>query len=498
MNPPRQSLSANTSAASPRLPILAVFAFVLSARLWLLHTCGSPVPFWDEWGLAPSIYLPWLDGSLSWSDLFAPHNEHRPALTRLLSLALFYLNGEVWPVWPQLYVNAALHAACAALLVACLGRAPADSTPSVNPNVLALGIGLLFAAPAGWQNALWGFQSQVYFASLLSLAALAGLLLAPPLTSRWWLGLGAAVLALFSQGSGVFAAAVALAITVAHTCSSGPRSTRRPGYTAAAFLAAVLVLGVALRVHQPAHDPLAAQTPAQFLAVFTRCLSWPWVNSPWAWLVLQAPLAVLALRALRQRTIPSALDRLAFALGMLVVLHAAAVAYTRAAGLPESRPLSRYQDPLLPGVAAQLYALLRLVAHSPRIGRPAALGWAGIVAAGLLALTTTNLSLNLPFKRAQNQVGLTAIRAYLTTRDPSALAIEPVTLAPHPDLVGLRALLDDPRLQPLLPRELFASLDFTRAAPGDTPAISPATSPPASTPQTPASTSTAPTPSRAD
>jgi hypothetical protein len=484
--------------ASVRCSILAVFTAVLLARLWLIRTWGSPVPFWDEWGLARSLFLPWLDGSLDWHHLFATHNEHRPALTRLLSLALFVLNDHVWPIWPELYANAVLHATCAALLTAVFSRPPPTGIPPVSAPVLSLGIGLLFAVPAGWQNALWGFQSQVYLASLLSLAALAGLLCSPVLAPRWWLGLLAATLALFTQGSGVFAVAIAFLVTATFTRSPGLRPARRADWIAMALLAAVLALGVMLRVHQPSHDPLAAQNPAQFLAVFTRCLGWPWVNSPLAWLILQAPLVALAVHHLRQRSRPSSIDRLAFALGLLVILHAGAVAYSRAAGLPESRPLSRYQDPLLLGVAAQLYALLRLVALSPRIARPTALAWTGLLAIGLLTLTTTNLSLNLPYKLRQSRVSLAAVRAYLATRDPAALVIEPALLAPHPDPVFLRNLLDDQRLQALFPREFFSAPALTTASPSDSPASVPATATPASTPRTPSSTSTAPTPIRVD
>lgn len=491
-----RAASAGT-VSSLRIPLL-VFAWVLLARLALIIAHGSPVPFWDEWSFAPNLYLPWLEGKLSWHDLIAPHNEHRPALTRILALALFQLNHHVWPVWIQLYVNAALHATCAALLVFRFSRAPDNHTPPVYTWILALGIGSLFALPAGWQNALWGFQSQVYLGNLLSLAALIGLLLYPPLSARWWLGYLSAVLALFTQGSGVFAAAVALVFTAAYTRFFTQVGKSHRHWIALALVVVVVVLGVLLRVQHQAHDSLAAQNLGQFLAVFTRCLSWPFVNSPWLWLVLQAPLLILTVRTLRQRTRLPSLDHLAIALGLLVILHASAVAYTRAAGLPDARPLSRYQDPLLLGVAAQFYAVLRLIALAPRPARPAALLWAGVLSVGLLILTTTNLSLNLPYKRAQNQISLRAVQTYLATHDPAALVIEPVTLAPHPDPAVLRALLDDPRLRPLLPREFFAPRDLTRAAPDDTPAATPATSRPVSTPQTPASTSTSSTPTRAD
>lgn len=485
MKPATDSPSSAYSLPGLR-PALAVFTAVLLARLWLVLSAGGPVPYWDEWAQARDLFLPWLDGTLGWHDLFAPHNEHRPVLTRLLALGLFVLNDHVWPVWPQLVANSLLHAACAALLTAFFAR-PA-------PRAFAIGLALVFICPAGWQNALWGFQSQVYLGNLLAVVALGALLLAPPLSARWWIGPFAATLALFTQGSGVFVSAISLLFTSLLFFADSSRRPRRRLMVAAAVLASILALGVLLRVAQPAHDPLFAKTPAQFLAVFLRCLGWPWVDSPWAWIVLQAPLVALACRHLRRRSVPSATDRLALALGLLVLLHAAAVAYTRAAGLADCRPLSRYQDPLLLGMAAQLHALFRLAPLEPRITRPACLLWTGTLLTGLLALTQTNLALNIPYKRQQNHISLSAIRTYLATRDPAALVIEPSAFAPYPDRERLRGLLDDPRVMALLPPPFF----ITTAAPSDTPASVPSNATPVSTARTPPSTSSAPTPIRAD
>ena len=87
------------------------------------------------------------------------------------------------------------------------------------------------------------------------------------------------------------------------------------------------------------------------------------------------------------------------------------------------------------------------------------------MAAGLLALSTTNFSLNLPFKRLQNTTSLTAIRAYLVHGDPAVLVIEPALLAPHPDPAVIRAVLDDPRLRAILPTEFFIEPEFNAPTP---------------------------------
>ena len=105
---------------------------VFASRAWLIQVWGSPVPFWDEWGAEGlDLYRPWLTGTLRWSDLFAAHNEHRIALTRLADLALFMAQGR-WNVWSELILNAVLHASTAAALSAIF--AVTRSTTPCKPS----------------------------------------------------------------------------------------------------------------------------------------------------------------------------------------------------------------------------------------------------------------------------------------------------------------------------------------------------------------------------
>lgn len=414
---------------------------------------GSPVPLSDQWdGEGLGLFRPWLDGTLGWSDLFAPHNEHRIVLTRLADLALFAAGGN-WNPWWQLLLNSALHAAIAtALLCFCWSEIPGKVR-----SIWMVGLALLFVAPAGWQNALWGFQSHAFFCGLLSVCALGGLLLGQPLKPRWWVGWFAALLALFTGGSGVFAATTALLLGSLLVCASYFSNRKSLSITSVLPLLALLLLvalGSTLRVEVPLHEPLRAQSPAQFCAVLFRCLSWPWVDSNWLWLVLALPWLWFTTNVLRRKTPPDAMERFILGLGLLTALHAAAVAYSRAAGLPGFRPLSRYQDPLVLGVIANLLVLLRLAGQN-RSGRIAAILWSGTLLAGLLTLTTTNLSLHLPFKRIRDTAGLAQIRSYLTTND--AAVFVPVLHMPplHPNITVVQRVLDDPQLRRVLPREFF-------------------------------------------
>lgn len=433
---------------------LVLGAFVLAARAWLLDAGGSPVPFWDQWDSETILYRGWASGTVPWHELFSAHNEHRIALTRLASLGLFAVNGG-WDPWAQLLLNACLHAGIAALLAGIF----LPALRAASRVALAGGLAIIFAATAGWQNALWGFQSQTYFTSLLAAGAIALLAAGEPGSKRAWAAVPLLVLALFSTAGGLLAVAAAAAVTLL-------RRRERRGWTVLPGIAAVAALGLVLHVAPPQHAALRAQDLERFLGVLARGLGWPHVESGWLWIVAQLPLVVLVTIRWRRRVPLDGAERAALGLVAFSWLNAAAIAYSRGGGLPELRPLSRYQDPLLLGAAGHLFAALRLM-DLGRPGRLLALGWSAAMIAGLIALTTTNLTLNLPYKRAQDAAGLRQIRTYLATGDAAALAADPPQFALHPDPQAVQRALDDPVLRPRLPKTFFDAPD----APTPKPAV---------------------------
>jgi hypothetical protein len=65
----------------------------------MVREWGSVLPFYDQWGAEGlALYRPWLTKTFDWTFLFAAHNEHRIALTRLTDLALFAATGK-WLTW---------------------------------------------------------------------------------------------------------------------------------------------------------------------------------------------------------------------------------------------------------------------------------------------------------------------------------------------------------------------------------------------------------------
>ena len=80
--------------ASSFLPYLVFFLWVFEAKLVLIARFGNPTPFGDQGdGEARDLYLPWLKGTLSWSDLLSSRNDHRIFAAKLWDLFLLKING---------------------------------------------------------------------------------------------------------------------------------------------------------------------------------------------------------------------------------------------------------------------------------------------------------------------------------------------------------------------------------------------------------------------
>ena len=74
--------------------VAAVLALLHLIRLVALH--GVDVPFWDQWELVPLLSA--LDGgTLTFGELWAPHNEHRILIPQLLMLGLASVSA--WNTW---------------------------------------------------------------------------------------------------------------------------------------------------------------------------------------------------------------------------------------------------------------------------------------------------------------------------------------------------------------------------------------------------------------
>ena len=426
-----------------------VFGLVLAAQLWLVAAAGTDIPFQDQWDAeGRGLYPAMRDGTARVADLFQPHNEHRILWTRLLNRGLFFLNGQ-WDPLVQLAAGALLHAAAAALLVAGL-------VGGMGPRLcwlIAFSVTLLSLPLSGWHNALWGFQSQAYFAVLFSLTAFA-LLSTPAISNRravaGWLAAGAAMLAM---GPGLLVP-VALAGWLLLLWREG----RARGRDAAAVVILLVSLGW---LHQPvaAHAALAAGTPGQFLTALIRLLGWPHSGQPWAAVILNLPVAVVVGgRLLKRRTAVKGEDFVVLAAGW-ALLVALAAAWSRgggaefAAGVP-----SRYVDFIVLLPLANAWCVIQLGREAlPRwqtSGRLVAGAWGAFLLIGWLGLSAEVLRGVILPRARDREAPVRLMHEFQRTGDAAVFAGQPRLLVPHPDLDSVRGVLRDPRMQGALPPSL--------------------------------------------
>ena len=423
-----------------------VFGLVLAAQLWLVAAAGTDIPFQDQWDAEGHGMYPLLrDGTARAADLFQPHNEHRIFWTHLLNRGLFSLNGQ-WDPLVQLVAGAGLHAAAAALLAAMLlhGLGP------LNRGLVA-SVVVLFSLPlAGWHNALWGFQSQVYFAVLFSLAAFA-LLAAPAVTpgraAAGWLAAGAALLAM---GPGLLVP-VALAGGLLLQWREG-RAHARTAVAVAGLLVA------AWGLHQPVagHAELAAGTLGQFLAACFRMLGWPHSGQPWVAVVLNLPLAAVLGGRLGRRRAPVVGEDFVLLLAGWAVLVALAAAGSRGGGAEFTAGVpSRYVDFIVLLPLANAWCAIQLArAARPRwqaSGRLVAAAWAVFLLIGWIGLSAEVLRGVILPRARDREAPVRLMQEFQRTGGAAVFAGQPRLLVPHPNLDSVRGVLRDPRLQGALP-----------------------------------------------
>ena len=426
--------------------LAALFLVVAGAQLWVVQLYGSPLPMWDQWFEADSFFRPWLEGHLTWKQFFAPFNEHRILFTRLLDLVVIRLNGR-WEPMLQMTVNAFIHAAFVCGLAVCLW----NFLGRKNGWLVCFLLAPFFALPYAAENALWPMNSQQYFMSLCWLATLAGLGFGKPGGWRWWFGLAAAFMSLFTMASGLLAPVAVGGLMMLRAVKH--RRMERGDLITLVSCLAVIGLGLCLRVTSDFDRPLRAHTVMEFASALVRNLEWPFFRAPEMVCLISLPLILLLALYFRPGFPEPRAAEFLLALGLWSGLQSAALAYGRA-NYGEIIPASRYMDVLNILVIASLFAAVLL----PRTGSPGGFpGWAGtllpLVFAGIIFFGLCRISQIVVDKlliptRLMSLMAEERVETFWATGDQHAF-LEPPTVRPNPEL-ALR-LLCDTNLQSILP-----------------------------------------------
>ncbi|WP_162951447.1 hypothetical protein [Mycobacterium paragordonae] len=425
--------------------LLAIACTVFGAKLIFISVLGSPMPLIDQWDAeAANLYAPYLHGSLSFGDLFAPHNEHRLFLTRLLTLLHLELAGE-WNPRLEMILSALVHTAFIALIAALL-------MPLVAPRrriLFACFTATVFALPLGYENMLLGFNFHFYLTLLFGVLSLHFFASATAFSPRWFGGLATAVLSYLAFSSGV-ATILAAAILAGLQLARGVRSRRGLEYVGLGVVAATAVVMIAWI----ASASTGSQTTAWSFIQGFLLLAGPTVIGV---LLIQVPVIWYCRHTL---TIgPPASDRSWLAVGIAgwVAIQLAIVAYGRGTAVG-----GRYIDLLLPVYPVALIAIFTLaqVAVNSRFRNYATKGvavWLFTVAASLIALGYYGFTLHaIDWNKSAHQQ-MDSVKAYLSTHDAKYLdrkAGSDLVDISYPNPPRLAHILDNPDVREILPPEI--------------------------------------------
>ncbi len=242
------------------------------------------VPHWDQWHFA-ALLLDAVHGELEPQELWAQHNEHRPAFSRLAMLALARVSG--WNVRWELAAAVAVNLLSLGLLARVLVSAVRPVHPSLGPW-LVLAASLLTFSPSQWENWTWGWQLHL-FMHLLAVAGMAALLV--DWDGRWPRLVACLVLAAVALGSFASGLAVMLLLPVAVAAWPLPAGSgsRLPRTLVAALACAAMTAVYFAGFQYPPHHPTPAQSLAQPAAYAAYVLAylgaefcaWDWRTAAW-------------------------------------------------------------------------------------------------------------------------------------------------------------------------------------------------------------------------
>jgi len=448
--------SARRSGKNAVLLFAGSFLVIFGLRLITLHHYGDRVPNWDYWQMPWTVYLPYLDGNLTWQGMIAPVNEHRVFFARLFSLGLFLLNGQ----WENLYeamAMSAMHACAATGLALLLWNACRQKHTGV---ILALVIGAT-ALPFSWENIVWANQSQFYFFVGFSILTIWLLGMHKPFSARWWCGCSAAMAAQFTVGSGMLAPIIVAGLMVYKLLRDA--ATRKDSAITLAGAVALTGFASLFRVKSQSIG-MMTKNADQFIQTFGKTMSWPFPESIWIWILIWLPLILFIGLSIMRRPAWTKAEAWTVALGGWVLLNALGVGLFR--GAFSTGPISRYMDLTAIGMVANglaLFLLPSLIKKSSFVDRyypHLRAGWVILMLAGVVSVTNYELTGPAKIRVEHQQRGIENTRQFMQTDDLNFLLSKKHYEIPHPDPMSLAAWLRSEPMRAILPVSIRDPIPF--------------------------------------
>lgn len=433
---------------------LSLFLLGMGVKLSMLHRCLNPFPYFDQWeGEAVAVYVPYYEKVLRFSDLFQPHNNHRIFFTRVYDLLLLLLNRQ-WDSQLQMVGNAFIHSATIAgfawFMAMLMGRR--------YWLFIWMPLAVAVMSPFGWENALWGFQSQFYFLLLFSLLTIC-FLGCKPLSLPWRWGLFAGVCALFTMASGLLAF-VAVGAVIVLEILKNRREWRFHSLTLGVCVVLAFVGLLLAGTNYDVQHNASARSLKEFFLSLGNNLSWPTGLRPWLAPLNLLPLLLLGWVYLRSPEKNQPAERIVLGIGIWIVLQCIATAIAR--GIGGQPPAWRYMDTLCFLFTANLLSIaLLLLKYRGRLRLPF-LWYAGFLlwlvpcATSLYALNARAWNDVIPVWARLQRTRVALTREFLVKNDDMVFANRDLRDLPDvyvPELVFLLRLKEIRSLLPACARD---------------------------------------------
>jgi hypothetical protein len=156
------------------------------------------VPFQDQWAIA-RLLPKWVEGTLSFGDLIAQHNESRKFFPRLIFLSLAQFTH--WDVRYEMLVSFLL-ASIVAVNLYRLNRLTVGISP-LQGLLLAAIANLVIFSPVQWDNWLWGIQVVVFIPIACITTAISVCYSQLGLNTKFGICLGLAIVSMYSYANGI-------------------------------------------------------------------------------------------------------------------------------------------------------------------------------------------------------------------------------------------------------------------------------------------------------
>lgn len=247
---------------------LAACAALYVAHFACILKYAVNIPYWDEWeAVAPGGII----DNQTVSQLFAQHNEHRIITTKILTLALYKLDG-----W-NLITHQALNFIIYGLLILLIVRTLEKYVPQL-PTWITLSFVIFLFSTVNHENFFWGFQTQFHFTLLFMLLAVRFLFDETQSRKTLLGGVFFSWLTIYSTSGGMIETIVILAAYVCFKLVRRRQPENKPAEIRQLAIVSILIGGaIALYfvgyIKPEGHPPLVLPHRVEFWHYFLNLLS---------------------------------------------------------------------------------------------------------------------------------------------------------------------------------------------------------------------------------